>query len=65
MSLISCAGHVTVATSNNLQERGCQLSLQFSCPLASIKEFIAARGAVVSDTPPPIDHTCFLLSIIG
>ena len=53
---ISYAGHVTVATSNNLQERGCQLSLQFSCPLASIKEFISARGAVVSDNPTHQPH---------
>ena len=43
-------GHVTIVTSKNLQERGCQLSIQFSCPLASIKEFITTRGAAVNDT---------------
>ena len=37
ISLLSYAGHVTVSTPNNLQERGCQLSLQFLCPLTSIK----------------------------
>ena len=41
---------MTIVTSKNLQKRGCQLSIQFSRPLASIKEFITTRGVAVNDT---------------
>ena len=39
--------HVTIVTSKDLRERGCQLSIQFS-DLPTIRDYICERGAVVS-----------------
>ena len=43
----SHVGHVTIVTSKDLRERGCQLSIQFS-DLPTIRDYICERGAVVS-----------------
>ena len=49
MSLHAAAAkYVTIVTSSNPKERGCQLSLQFSWPVQAAHEFLSRRGVVVS-----------------
>ena len=40
-------GHVTIVTSKDVSERGCQLSVKFSCPLEDIAKFVKERGVMV------------------
>ena len=40
-----------IVTSQNVQERGCQLSLQFSWPVKDVHEYLSRRGVVVRLSP--------------
>ena len=47
-----CAGagrYVTIVTSNDPSQRGCQLSLQFSWPVEEVYQYLTQRGVVVSE----------------
>jgi kynureninase len=48
-------GHVNIITSKDLNERGCQLSLQFSSSSPEdVKKYISMRGGVVDFRPPDL-----------
>ena len=61
LNVCSCAGgkrYVSIVTSQDPRERGCQLSLQFSWAVEEVHQFLSRRGVVVSQlhTPNP-NHT--------
>ncbi|XP_019851114.1 PREDICTED: uncharacterized protein LOC100642011 [Amphimedon queenslandica] len=46
------SSHVTIVTSRNVSERGCQLSVKFSCPLEDITKFVKERGVMIDCRSP-------------